>query len=341
MKKKKTVLVTGGCGFIGTNLIDHLLAKKFNVINIDKISSISNLRYKKDKKVHFIKNNLLNEKKLYVIFKKYNPNYLIHLAAETHVDRSIDDSNDFIKSNILGTYSLLQACQKFLKNKKKKFKFVLMGTDEIFGDMDIKSKNGFTEKSCVNPNNPYSASKASAINLGRAWFNTYDLPILFINCSNNFGPFQFYEKLLPTIIFKILNDQQVGIYGDGKNQRDWIFVKDHVSAIYKVLMTGNIGETYNVGTGNSLSNLNFVKLVYKISEKVLKKSIKKKIIFIKDRPGHDRKYLINPKKIIKLGWEKKYKIEDALEMTIRWYLKKENLNYFQLKKYNFLRLGLK
>ncbi len=341
MKKKKTILVTGGCGFIGTNLINYLINKKFNIINIDKLSKGSNLKYKKHSKVSFIKDNLLNEKKIYKILNKHKPEYLVHLAAETHVDRSIDNSKDFIKSNILGTYNLLLAGQKYLKNNKKKFKLLLMGTDEIFGDMAIKSKKGFTEESCINPNNPYSASKASAVTLARSWYNTYNLPVLFINCSNNFGPFQFYEKLLPTVLFKILNNQTIGIYGDGKNQRDWIFVSDHVNAIYKILISGKIGETYNVGTGQSLSNLKFVNLIYKIFEKILNKKIKKKITFTKDRPGHDRKYLINPKKALKLGWKRKYKLNDALEITIRWYLKKENLNYFKVKKYNFLRLGLK
>ena len=340
-KRKKTILITGGCGFIGTNLINYLLKKNLKIINIDKLSSTSNTRFKEEKKIHFIKDNLSNENKLFNILKKHKPDYLIHLAAETHVDRSIDESSDFIESNILGTYNLLKSTQKYLKICKKKFKFILMGTDEVFGDLPINSKKGFNEKSCMKPNNPYSASKASAINLARAWLHTYDIPIIFINCSNNFGPFQFYEKFLPTIIFKIYNNQPVGIYGDGKNERDWIFVNDHVEAIYKLLLSGDIGEIYNVGTGNSMSNLNFVNLIYKLLEKILSKKIKKKILLIKDRPGHDRKYLIDAKKIKKLGWRKKYNIHEALEITIKWYLEKENLNYFRIEKYKFSRLGLK
>jgi len=341
MRSKKTILVTGGCGFIGTNLIDYLLSKKFKVINLDKLSNTSNLKHQLNRKVIFIKNDLLKEKKLFSILKKFKPDGVIHLAAETHVDRSIDDSGDFIKSNIIGTYNLLKSSQKYFKIFKPKFKFIIMGTDEIFGDLPLKSKNGFSETATIKPNNPYSASKASAIHLARAWYKTYNLPIIQINCSNNFGPFQYFEKLLPTIIFKILNNKFVGIYGDGKNERDWIYVGDHVRAIYKILLKGKIGETYNVGGEKSFSNLRFVNLVYLVLEDILGKKIKKQISLIKDRPGHDKKYLINASKIKRLGWKKKYEIFFALKKTIKWYLKKENLNYFKIKKYKFSRLGLK
>ena len=341
MRSKKTILVTGGCGFIGTNLIDYLLSKKFKVINLDKLSNTSNLKHQLNRKVIFIKNDLLKEKKLFSILKKFKPDGVIHLAAETHVDRSIDDSGDFIKSNIIGTYNLLKSSQKYIKIFKAKFKFIIMGTDEIFGDLPLKSKKGFCETATIKPNNPYSASKASAIHLARAWYKTYNLPIIQINCSNNFGPFQYFEKLLPTIIFKILNNKFVGIYGDGKNERDWIYVGDHVRAIYKILLKGKIGETYNVGGEKSFSNLRFVNLVYLVLEDILGKKIKKQISLIKDRPGHDKKYLINASKIKRLGWKKKYEIFFALKKTIKWYLKKENLNYFKIKKYKFSRLGLK
>ena len=216
-----------------------------------------------------------------------------------------------------------------------------MWTDEVYGDISVKSTSGFSERSPFKPNNPYSASKAAAIHLARAWNKTYNLPTILINCSNNFGPFQFFEKLLPTTIFKIYNNQPVGIYGNGKNERDWIYVIDHVRAIHKILLRGKIGETYNIGGEKSLSNLMFVNLVYKAFEEITGKKINKKIIFIKDRPGHDKKYLVNANKIKKLGWIKKYKIFLALKETIRWYLKKENLNNFRTKKYNFSRLGLK
>ena len=341
MSKKKKILITGGCGFIGTNLITYLLNKNYKITNLDKISTYSNTKYKFNKKVEFIKDDLKNEKKLFDILKKTKPDYLIHLAAETHVDRSIDDSRDFIESNIFGTYNLLKSVQKYMKNNKKKFKFILMGTDEVYGDLSVKSTIGFSERSQYKPNNPYSASKAAANHLARAWYNTYNLPIILINCSNNFGPFQFYEKLLPTTIFKINNNQPVGIYGDGKNERDWIYVIDHAIAIHKILLRGKIGETYNIGGEKSLSNLAFVNLVYKAFEEIIGKKIKKKIIFIKDRPGHDKKYLINANKMKKLGWQKKYKIFLGLKETIKWYLKRENLNYFKTKKYNFSRLGLK
>ena len=341
MRSKKTILVTGGCGFIGTNLIDYLLNKKFKVVNLDKLSNTSNVKHQLNKKVIFIKNDLSDEKKLFSILKKFKPDGVIHLAAETHVDRSIDDSGDFIKSNIIGTYNLLKSSQKYIKIFKAKFKFIIMGTDEIFGDLPLKSKKGFSETASIKPNNPYSASKASAIHLARAWYKTHNLPIIQINCSNNFGPFQYFEKLLPTIIFKILNNKPVGIYGDGKNERDWIYVGDHVRAIYKILLKGKIGETYNVGGEKSFSNLSFVYLVYVALEDILGKKIKKQISLIKDRPGHDKKYLINASKVKRLGWKKKYEIFFALKKTIKWYLKKENLNYFKIKKYKFSRLGLK
>ena len=341
MRSKKTILVTGGCGFIGTNLIDYLLNKKFKVINLDKLSNTSNVKHQLNNKVIFIKNDLLNEKKLFSILKKFKPDGVIHLAAETHVDRSIDDSGDFIISNIIGTYNLLKSSQKYFKIFKPKFRFIIMGTDEIFGDLPLKSKKGFGETATIKPNNPYSASKASAAHLARAWYKTYNLPIIQINCSNNFGPFQYFEKLLPTIIFKILNNKSVGIYGNGKNERDWIYVGDHVRAIYKILLKGKIGETYNVGGEKSFSNLSFVNLVYVALEDILGKKIKKKISLIKDRPGHDKKYLINASKVKRLGWKKKHEIFFALKKTIKWYLKKENLNYFKIKKYKFSRLGLK
>jgi dTDP-glucose 4,6-dehydratase len=341
MRSKKTILVTGGCGFIGTNLIDYLLNKKFKVVNLDKLSNTSNVKHRLNKKVIFIKNDLSNEKKLFSILKKFKPDGVIHLAAETHVDRSIDDSGDFIKSNIIGTYNLLKSSQKYIKIFKAKFKFIIMGTDEIFGDLPLKSKKGFGETATIKPNNPYSASKASAVHLARAWYKTYNLPIIQINCSNNFGPFQYFEKLLPTIIFKILNNKSVGIYGNGKNERDWIYVGDHVRAIYKIFLKGKIGETYNVGGEKSFSNLSFVNLVYVALEDILGKKIKKQISLIKDRPGHDKKYLINASKVKRLGWKKKHEIFFALKKTIKWYLKKENLNYFKIKKYKFSRLGLK
>jgi len=341
MRSKKTILVTGGCGFIGTNLIDYLLNKKFKVVNLDKLSNTSNVKHQLNKKVIFIKNDLSDEKKLFSILKKFKPDGVIHLAAETHVDRSIDDSGDFIKSNIIGTYNLLKSSQKYIKIFKAKFKFIIMGTDEIFGDLPLKSKKGFGETATIKPNNPYSASKASAAHLARAWYKTYNLPIIQINCSNNFGPFQYFEKLLPTIIFKILNNKSVGIYGNGKNERDWIYVGDHVRAIYKILLKGKIGETYNVGGEKSFSNLSFVNLVYVALEDILGKKIKKQISLIKDRPGHDKKYLINASKAKRLGWKKKHEIFFALKKTIKWYLKKENLNYFKIKKYKFYRLGLK
>lgn len=340
MSKKKKILITGGCGFIGTNLITYLLDKKYKIINLDKISFYSNTKYRFSKKVEFIKNNLKNEKKLLNILKKRKPDYIIHLAAETHVDRSIDDSKDFIESNIFGTYNLLKAAQKYMKNSKKKFKFIIMGTDEVYGDLSIKTTGGFTERSPYKPNNPYSASKAAAIHLARAWHKTYNVPIILINCSNNFGPFQFYEKLLPTTIFKIYNNQSVGIYGNGKNERDWIYVIDHARAIHKILLRGKTGEVYNIGGEKSMSNIAFVNLVYKAFEEIIGKKINKKIIFTKDRPGHDKKYLVNSNKIKSLGWKKKYEIYLALKETIKWYLKKENLSYFKTKKYKFSRLGL-
>ena len=333
-------MVTGGAGFIGSNLVKFLLKKKYFVINVDKLSYSANpynlKGLNKNKNYIFCKIDLNNKKKIIKILKKYRPQGIFNLAAETHVDRSIDNPKNFIYSNILGTYNLLEA----ILNYKKKLKLVHVSTDEVYGDI-IKGRS--KETLAYNPSSPYSSSKASADHLIRAYIRTYKLNAVISNCCNNYGPNQFPEKLIPKLIFNILNNRPLPIYAKGKNSREWIHVDDHCEALLKIYLKGKNGESYNVGSGKNFVNKDIAKKLISIAKnKSLKLGRKVKIKFVKDRPGHDFRYALNNKKILnKLRWRTKIPIHNGLSQTFDWYLNNKAFFNSVPKKFYINRLGLK
>ncbi len=338
----KKILVTGGLGFIGSNLIKILLKKKYQVINIDKISYSSNLYNTKDfdknKKYKFLKCDLLDKKKINQIILKYKPDGIFNLAAETHVDISIDDPSPFIKSNIIGIFNLLEIFRKYCK-KNKKAKLIHISTDEVYGDvLTGRSK----ETDAYKPSSPYAASKASSDHLVTSYIRTYKIPAIVTNCSNNFGPRQHPEKLIPKLIYNILNNRKLPIYGKGKNSREWIYVEDHCEALIKVFRSGKLGEFYNIGSNYNLDNLSVVKKLLSIAKKKIKLGKNVKIQFVKDRPGHDMRYAIDSKKIKKnLKWMPKINFMSGLKKTFEWYY--DNGKYYSSlnKKDISRRLGSK
>ena len=329
---KKKIIVTGGLGFIGSNLIDYLIKKKFKVVNLDKISYSSNKynikEYIKDSRYHFIKCDINNQKKIENIFLKFKPSAVFNLAAESHVDRSIDGPAEFIKSNISGVFNLLEAFKNYYKINKTT-KLIHISTDEVYGDI-LKGRSD--ENYPYNPSSPYAASKASSDHLVYSYIRTYKIPAIITNCSNNYGPKQHPEKLIPKLIYNILNDRPLPIYGNGKNSREWLHVKDHCEALFTVLKKGKIGETYNIGSNKNLNNIQITKMLIAIAKKQNLIGSNSKIHFVKDRPGHDIRYALNSKKIKKkLKWSSKININDGLEKTFSWYVK--NIKYFKdLKK---------
>ena len=336
------IVVTGGLGFIGSNLIKLLIAKKYYVINIDKVSYSSNFYNLKEisnsKKYKFIKADLNNKGKILKILNKYKPNVVFNLAAETHVDRSIDGPETFIKNNILGIFNLLQTFKKHIL-KNKNCKLIHISTDEVYGDVLFgRSKESDTYK----PSSPYAASKASSDHLVYSFIRTYKIPAIITNCSNNYGPRQHPEKLIPKLIYNILNNKSLPIYGKGLNSREWIYVDDHCEALIKVSEKGKIGNFYNIGSNFNLNNLKITKNLLKIAKKRIKIGNNVKIKFVKDRPGHDLRYALNSNKIIKsLKWKPKVKIANGLIRTFDWYLKNPGY-YSKLKKKDILkRLGNK
>ena len=336
----KKVVVTGGAGFIGSNLVKYLLKKKYFVINIDKLSysanpyNLKNLH--KNKNYIFFKVDLNNKKKIINILKKYKPEGIFNLAAETHVDRSIDKPKNFIFSNILGTFNLLEAILAY----KKKIKLIHISTDEVYGDL-IKGRSN--EKFPYNPSSPYSSSKASADHLIKAYIRTYKVQAIITNCCNNYGPNQFPEKLIPKLIFNIINNKSLPIYAKGKNSREWMHVQDHCEALLLVYLKGKMGESYNIGSGINLKNIDIAKELIKIAKnKTLKINKKVKIKFVKDRPGHDFRYALNNKKILnKLGWKSKIKFYTGLSKTFDWYLNNQIFFKSVSKKLYINRQGLK
>ena len=337
------VIVTGGNGFIGSNLINFLLDKKFFVINIDK-NKYSNgsylLKKRKLKNYKFFKLDINNDE-IFNIFSKYKPKAIFNLAAETHVDRSIESPKDFIHSNINGTFNILEQLRKFKKKYKKNLKLIHVSTDEVYGD--LKKNERSIEISAYKPSSPYSASKASADHLIKSYVRTYKLDAVISNCCNNFGPGQYPEKLIPTLIFNILNDNPLPIYGKGRNTREWIHVKDHCNGLFYIYKKGKTGESYNIGTNNNISNLNLTKFLLKIiKNKKIKIGKKVKIKFVKDRPGHDFRYALNSQKIRNnLKWKPKKNFKSGLQETFDWYV--QNYNFFNTFSKNkfFKRLGLK
>ena len=340
----KKVIVTGGSGFIGSNLIKFLLKKKYFVINIDKLSysahplNVKNLL--KNKNYIFFKTDINNRNKLIKIFNKYKPNGIFNLAAETHVDRSIDKPDNFIKSNFLGVYNLLESISFYEKKNKKKIKLVHVSTDEVYGDV-LKGRSD--ENFPYNPSSPYSATKAGADHLIKAYIRTYKIFALISNCCNNYGPNQFPEKLIPKLIFNILHNKSLPIYGRGKNSREWMHVQDHCEALLSIFLKGSLGESYNIGSGHNIKNIDLAKKLLKIAKKKSPKIGKKvKINFVKDRPGHDFRYALNNKKILKkLKWKSKISLDEGLSKTFEWY--NYNRSFFSKtsKKQFDKRLGLK
>ena len=322
----KKIIVTGGLGFIGSNLIELLLKKNFYVINIDKGTYSSNFYNTKDfiksKKYKFIKLDIAN-KKIGKIFKRFKPSGIFNLAAETHVDRSIDSPGNFIQSNIVGVYNLLECFKIF--SRKNKSKLIHISTDEVYGDV-LKGRTD--ENHPYQPSSPYAASKAASDHLVSSYIRTYNLPAIVTNCSNNYGPKQHPEKLIPKLIYNIMNNRPLPIYGKGTNCREWIYVKDHCEALIKVFEKGKIGEFYNIGSNKNLNNLQVTKELLKNSKKIISLGKKVKINFVKDRPGHDVRYALNSNKIKKkLKWRPKTNFSKGIQLTINWYF--ENKSYYK------------
>ena len=326
----KKIIVTGGLGFIGSNLIELLLKKKFYVINVDKVTYSSNFYnikdFSKNKSYRFIRCDI-GDKKLKNIINKYKPICIFNLAAETHVDRSIDNPENFIKSNIFGVYNLLEIFKEF--SKKNKSRLIHISTDEVYGDV-LKGRTAETYP--YQPSSPYAASKASSDHLVSSYVRTYKIPAIITNCSNNYGPKHHTEKLIPKIIYNILNKKPLPIYGKGTTSREWIYVKDHCEALITIFKKGKLGEFYNIGSNKNLNNLEVTKKILQVSKKLISLEKNVKINFVKDRPGHDLRYALNSNKIKnKLGWYAKTSFENGIKKTFKWYLNNKSF-YNSLKK---------
>ncbi len=341
----KTILVTGGAGFIGSAVIRYIINNTdYKVVNLDKLTYAGNLdslkSVSKNSRYKFEHADICDKEKVKIIFDRHQPDILMHLAAESHVDRSIDGPSEFIQTNIFGTYILLEITRNYLTglNDKKKcdFRFHHVSTDEVFGDLCDRDEL-FTEDTPYAPSSPYSASKASSDHLVRAWSRTFDIPVLVTNCSNNYGPFQFPEKLIPLVIKNILNGKEIPIYGDGKQIRDWLYVDDHAKALLSVALKGNIGETYNIGGHNEKQNIEVVTTICKIMDELLPSKIKgidnyeQLIKHVDDRSGHDIRYAIDAGKMLKeLNWKPDETFKSGIKKTISWYL--DNTDWFDDKK---------
>ncbi|MBP8099475.1 MAG: dTDP-glucose 4,6-dehydratase [Acinetobacter sp.] len=327
------ILVTGGAGFIGSAVIRHIIENTHHhVLNVDKLTYAGNLEslqsIKKSERYQFFQTDICDQVELEKIFENFQPNVVMHLAAESHVDRSIDGPAAFIQTNIVGTYSLLEAARKYwlslTAEVKESFRFHHISTDEVYGDLE-GTTDLFKETTPYAPSSPYSASKASSDHLVRAWHRTYGLPTIVTNCSNNYGPYHFPEKLIPLVILNALDMKPLPIYGKGDQIRDWLFVEDHARALYQVVTEGVVGETYNIGGHNEKQNIEVVKTICKILDELKPESTGQKyetlITFVKDRPGHDLRYAIDAAKIEKeLGWTPQETFETGIRKTVAWYL---------------------
>ena len=350
----KTYLITGGCGFIGSNFIHFLFENKIadKIINLDKMTYAANkknLAFIEDyHKYFFIKGDICDQKTVRRILEKFNPDVIVHFAAESHVDRSIDGPVEFIQTNVVGTLNLLNESSQWLKNMsegfKKVFRFIHVSTDEVYGSLGKSGK--FSESTPYDPSSPYSASKAGSDHLSRAWFRTYDFPVIVTNCSNNYGPFQFPEKLIPLMIINAISGKNLPIYGKGLNIRDWLYVYDHCEAIQFIIDKGKLGETYNIGGGNEIKNIHVVETICDILDTNIPldngDSYKKLMTYVQDRPGHDFRYAIDASKIkSELGWRPKEDFKTGIQKTILWYL--DNKNWWediQRSRYQQERLGV-
>jgi len=324
------ILVTGGAGFIGSAVIRHIIANTdHSVINVDKLTYAGNLESLKcvtdNDRYSFEQVDICDQTKIAEIFNTHKPNAVMHLAAESHVDRSIDGPSEFIETNIVGTYSMLACAKSYWDSldddSRKNFRFHHISTDEVYGSLGDEGL--FTEKTPYDPRSPYSASKASSDHLVQAWFHTYGLPILITNCSNNYGPYHFPEKLIPLVILNALEGKPLPIYGKGNQIRDWLYVEDHARALIKVATVGEVGETYNIGGHNEKQNIEVVKTICSILDRKVPKDSRYEelITFVTDRPGHDVRYAIDASKIAKeLDWTPQESFESGLEKSVDWYL---------------------
>ena len=331
---KETIIVTGGAGFIGSALIRFLINEtQHTVVNYDKLTYAGNLESLNDisdsDRYHFVHADICDREAFSQALEKYQPTFIMHLAAESHVDRSIDGPGDFMQTNIIGTYELLEACRSYYQalpeDKQASFRFHHISTDEVYGDLGETGL--FTEETSYEPSSPYSASKASSDHLVRAWNRTYGMPIVITNCSNNYGPYHFPEKLIPLVILNALEGKSLPIYGDGKQIRDWLYVEDHARALYRVVSQGEVGDTYNIGGFNEKQNIEVVQTICSILNKLVSdkpngiSDFAELIIYVKDRPGHDVRYAIDANKIKKqLGWTPEETFETGIKKTVEWYL---------------------
>ncbi|MCG9767317.1 dTDP-glucose 4,6-dehydratase [Pseudoalteromonas piscicida] len=353
------ILVTGGAGFIGSAVVRHIVNKTGDsVVNLDKLTYAGNLEsiesVEKDERYDFELVDICDRAELDRVFKQHQPDAVMHLAAESHVDRSITGPAEFIQTNIVGTYNLLEASRVYWntlgEDRKAKFRFHHISTDEVYGDLPHPSQFEhaaklplFTEKTAYAPSSPYSASKASSDHLVRAWLRTYGLPTIVTNCSNNYGPFHFPEKLIPLVILNALEGQSLPVYGKGDQIRDWLYVEDHAEALYTVVTEGRVGETYNIGGHNEKQNIDVVESICKLLDELVPKDSKyaEQITFVNDRPGHDRRYAIDSTKMqIELNWTPKETFESGLRKTVQWYLANQKwCRNVQDGSYNRSRLG--
>jgi len=354
------ILVTGGAGFIGSAVVRHIINNtQDSVINVDKLTYAGNLEslvsVERNERYTFEQVDICDRVELNRVFNKHQPDAVMHLAAESHVDRSITGPSDFIQTNIVGTYTLLEATRAYWNElsaeAKKAFRFHHISTDEVYGDLphpdEVASDTElplFTETTSYAPSSPYSASKASSDHLVRAWLRTYGLPTIVTNCSNNYGPYHFPEKLIPLVILNALEGKSLPIYGKGDQIRDWLYVEDHARALYKVVTTGKVGETYNIGGHNEKQNLEVVKTICSILDVLVPKGTlyAEQIVYVTDRPGHDRRYAIDSTKMSQeLNWQPEETFETGLRKTIEWYLtNQEWCQHVQDGTYQRERLGI-
>lgn len=348
------ILITGGCGFIGCNLVRMFLTTtEHTVLNLDALTYAGNHHSLDDLAGHpryrFVHADVCDLAAVVKVMNDFQPDWIMHLAAESHVDRSIDGPGAFIHTNVIGTYNLLQAARSHFESlagaAKDRFRFLHVSTDEVYGSLD--SSGYFSEETAYDPHSPYSASKAASDHLVRAWSNTYGLPVLVTNCSNNYGPYQFPEKLIPVVILKALRGEPIPVYGKGENIRDWLYVTDHVEALHAVISKGFCGQTYNIGGNNELKNIDLVRhlcgLLDEMRQRPDGKSYAEQICFVPDRPGHDFRYAIDSTKIrSEIGWSPKQDSESGFRLTVQWYL--DHSSWWQSildGSYELERLGIK